>query len=281
MGRSLGVTYPIETVAGAEAMQLTSRTPRCPQLRGVVRSLWHYRAPGARGRQHMLPSGVMQLIVNLEVDALRYADADDEPFALQSGTLIQGMQSRAVVLDRRDQRDVLGVVFEPGAGRVVLGTPLDAVTNTHVALHEVATDGSSLRDSLLGAATAEARFDRVERWLAARVRGEVDAMVRAALGLMRRGEQRVRVLASSLGTSEQALRRRFRAEVGLPPKQMSRVLRLQRALDGLRGAGSLAEVALSSGYHDQAHLTHEMRELAGVSPSDYRRRQPVYRNHLD
>lgn len=229
----------------------------------------------------MLPSGQMQLIVNLHVDALRLAARVGGELEVLPGTLIQGMQSRAVVLDRQDQRNVLGVVFEPGAGRVLLGTPLDAFTDAHVELDDVVRDGTPLREHLLGAATADERFDRLERWLQARITSDVDPMIHAALGIMRGGEQRVAALASTIGMSERALRRRFRAEVGLAPKQMSRVLRLQKALEGLRGCCPLADVALTSGYHDQAHLTHELRELADISPCAYRRRAPLHRNHLD
>lgn len=243
--------------------------------------MWHCRAPGASGRERMFPSGEMQLIVNLQVDALRFAATATDAFTVRSGLLIQGMQSRAVVLDRRDQRDVMGVVFEPGAGRVLLGTPLDALTDDHVELGDLAPDGLSLREQVLESAVLGERFDCMERWLAGRICGEVDTLVQAALGLMRGGEQRVAVLASTVGTSERALRRRFRAEVGVAPKQMSRQLRLQRAVNGLRGSGSLVEVALSAGYHDQAHLAHEFRALAGMSPSAYRRRSPVFRNHVD
>ncbi len=210
----------------------------------------------------------MQLIVKLD---------DHKP---GSAALIQGMQSRAVVLDRKDQRNALGVVFESGAARVFLGTPLDAMTDNHVGLNELVHDEQPLRQQLMGGATADQLFDRMEHWLRARIQGEADPLIRAAMGMLQSGEQNIATLASNVGTSERALRRRFRAEVGLPPKQMSRVLRLQRALQGLRGSGSLAEVALCCGYHDQAHLTHELRELAGVTPSEYRRRRPVHANHL-
>lgn len=229
----------------------------------------------------MLPSGVMQLIVTLEADPLPVADAHRGGRMPGSGALIQGMRSRAVVLDRKDQRNVLGVVFEPGAARVFLGTPLDALSDSHVDLHELTLGEEPLREQLLGGAAPDVMFDRTEDWLRARIQGEVDPTVRAAMGMLRSGEQNIATLASRVGTSERALRRRFRAEVGLPPKQMSRVLRFQRALQGLRGSESLADVALSSGYHDQAHLTHELQELGCVTPREYRRRRPVHVNHLD
>lgn len=229
----------------------------------------------------MLPTGELQLIVNLRENSLRFANGAGPGVSVCSGTLIQGMQSGTVVLDRLDQRDVAGVVLEPGAGRVLLGTPLDAWTDTHAELESsLIGDDMPLRELLAGAGFGAPLFDRWERWLVARVRRDVDRVVLATLQRMRHGQHGVRSLASDAGLSERALRRRFRAEVGLAPKQMARVLRFQRALVGLRGSHSIADVALSCGYHDQAHLTHEFRALAELTPSDYRRRGPKHRNHV-
>jgi AraC-like DNA-binding protein len=75
---------------------------------------------------------------------------------------------------------------------------------------------------------------------------------------------RVEALAGELGVSSRQLRRRCEAAVGYGPKQLARVLRLQRALAAARAGEELAAVAAGAGYADQAHFAHECRELAGV-----------------
>ncbi|WP_285492656.1 hypothetical protein [Actinomadura sp. NBRC 104425] len=42
------------------------------------------------------------------------------------------------------------------------------------------------------------------------------------------------------------------------------MLRFQRALARARAGEPLAEVAHGAGYADQAHLAHDVRDLAGV-----------------
>ena len=54
---------------------------------------------------------------------------------------------------------------------------------------------------------------------------------------------------------------------GYGPKTLARILRMRRALDLARAGAPLAEVAVRSGYADQAHLTREVRDLAGVPPT--------------
>ncbi|HJQ83469.1 MAG TPA: helix-turn-helix domain-containing protein, partial [Candidatus Binatia bacterium] len=74
----------------------------------------------------------------------------------------------------------------------------------------------------------------------------------------------------------------FRDAVGLPPKLYCRVLRFQEALRLLvvRPPRPLADVALAAGYSDQPHLNREFRELAGVSPSEYRAAAPASLLHV-
>ena len=52
-------------------MQLLSTRPTCPALQPFIESLWHFRGDFAHARERILPTGSMQLIVNLHEDALR------------------------------------------------------------------------------------------------------------------------------------------------------------------------------------------------------------------
>jgi AraC-like DNA-binding protein len=72
----------------------------------------------------------------------------------------------------------------------------------------------------------------------------------------------------------------FRSTVGLAPKHYYRVRRFSNALGRLaRGNARLADVAASAGYSDQAHLSREFRELAGVTPSAYQPRAADSEHH--
>lgn len=89
-------------------------------------------------------------------------------------------------------------------------------------------------------------------------------------------ETRVRDLCARLGVSRQALARAFHEHVGVSPKTLGRVLRLQRAVRllargaaGGRARARLADLALDAGYYDQSHLVAEFKELAGLTPSAY------------
>lgn len=85
-------------------------------------------------------------------------------------------------------------------------------------------------------------------------------------------ESAITDLAARVGLTRQQLARLAARDIGLRPKQLQRVARMERALALLRSAPRrpLAEVALAVGCCDQAHLTHELRELAAVTPAIWR-----------
>ncbi|MCW3818092.1 helix-turn-helix transcriptional regulator [Micromonospora sp. DR5-3] len=77
----------------------------------------------------------------------------------------------------------------------------------------------------------------------------------------------VAATAAEVGLGARALHRRSQALFGYGPKTLARIMRMRRALDLARAGTPLAEVAARAGYADQAHLTREVKDLAGVPPT--------------
>jgi AraC-like DNA-binding protein len=77
----------------------------------------------------------------------------------------------------------------------------------------------------------------------------------------------VQQLAAEAGYSRRHFSERIRDAIGVAPKLAARVLRLEHACRLMADQRpDLADVAMACGYYDQAHLTHEWRDLAGCSP---------------
>jgi AraC-like DNA-binding protein len=168
------------------------------------------------------------------------------------------------------------VRFRPGAGGPALGLPLRAVLDQQLG-------PADLRATLPGGRGAELQ-NRVHAGLAppqalrrlVQVAGEMVAAASpdplAATAAQRLGEPGARVgeVARDLGVSERQLHRRCLAAVGYGPVLLRRVLRFRRFVSRIDAAGTpddLAGLAAAAGYADQAHLTRESRELAGLPPA--------------
>jgi AraC-like DNA-binding protein len=74
-------------------------------------------------------------------------------------------------------------------------------------------------------------------------------------------------VARQLDISPRQLQRNIVANVGLTPKTLQRVMRMQRFLDYVSRRDELAAASADAGYSDQSHLTREIRALSGLTPA--------------
>lgn len=81
-------------------------------------------------------------------------------------------------------------------------------------------------------------------------------------------------LSTVAGIGEFHLVRSFRRVFGLPPYAYHLQVRINRARRLLRRGHPVAEVALETGFADQAHLTRHFRNLVGLTPGVYRAGRP-------
>jgi AraC-like DNA-binding protein len=94
----------------------------------------------------------------------------------------------------------------------------------------------------------------------------ISHVLRSIRSGMLRGSAGVMNLAGSVGLSERQLHRRCLDAFGYGPKMLDRVLRMNLALDRARTGEALADVAVLTGYADQAHLTRDVKALTGLPP---------------
>jgi methylphosphotriester-DNA--protein-cysteine methyltransferase len=131
-------------------------------------------------------------------------------------------------------------------------------------------DASELRnltvpgDDLIGARATRRLHD--DQALDAWVRSiEPDRRTAAAIELLQ--SESIEHVATRLGISTRQLHRSIEANVGLTPKTLQRVMRLQRFLGHAERHRGLAAAAAEAGYADQSHLTREVRALSGLTPA--------------
>lgn len=273
-------------MTGSAAAGIREHVRRAPSplLRGLVDWYAGYRDAGIPPAQHRgLPSPGLTVIVTLD-DQLTIAQHPDpaQP-AAQFETLVGGLHTRPALITHEGRQSGIQFGLSPLGSRVLLGRPAAELAGLDVPGHDVLGGFAvELRDRLRAAATWDARFATLDRALLARVRpaderagisGEVLAAWRRLL--RSGGTAPVAELAAETGWSDRHLRAKFRAEIGLSPKAVARVIRFCRARRTLQRralAGEpfrLAELAASCGYFDQAHLDRDFGLLAGCSPTTW------------
>jgi AraC-like DNA-binding protein len=172
----------------------------------------------------------------------------------------------------------VGVSFRPGAAGAVLGVSMEELADRHVALDAIwGTRGVDLHHRLMSAAEPKDTFRLLEQGLSARIHRPllIHPAVAHALASYHAdvaSPARVASVQRASGYSPRHFIALFRSAVGLNPKHYYRIRRFNSAVRNMAaGDGQgLSAIAAAAGYCDQAHLTREFREFAGVAPTMYR-----------
>jgi transcriptional regulator GlxA family with amidase domain len=144
----------------------------------------------------------------------------------------------------------------------------------------------TLREQLLEARTASARFHILESFLLEQVARSPhrNPAVKYAPNAFQNTPRAVSVAAVTerTGLSARRLIEVFRHEVGLTPKVYCRLSRFRAAVGTVATVPTVdwAATASACGYFDQSHFIHEFREFAGMSPSAYLRHRTASPNHV-
>lgn len=245
---------------------------------------WYVADSSQDGWEVKLPTTTAQIIVNLDADTLTtQRPGQSEDRVLTAGPVgISPIASTPVLLDRREQRQTAGIVLRPEAVGAVAGIPAREL-GLLVGLDELWGPATErIAEAAVCASSGNEALDRIEAELLAAFSGRIraDGMSRVAIERLRRGMPVARV-ADAIGLSHSALTRRFRAAVGMTPKQYQRLLRFEHAIGLATGDdGDWASISVRSGYHDQAHFTHDFHELTGLTPTQWRRKSRSNPFHL-
>jgi AraC-like DNA-binding protein len=269
------------STAGPPVDEHCRAKPAAP-LRPYVASYTGYRQRGVPPALHRgLPSPFLTFIVTLDEPLVILAHPDPGQRPGHFATLLGGLHSAPALIAHEGAQSGIQVALRPLGARALLGLPAGELAEIDVPAEAVLSHlCSELRFRVLAAAGWPERFAILDEILLRRMTGarpdvapEVETAWRQLLtsgGTIRAAE-----LAEQTGWSGRHLASRFRAEIGLTPKAAARVIRFDRArhllaAQAAKGGGyRLADLAVTCGYFDQAHLAREFRALAGCPPSQW------------
>jgi AraC-like DNA-binding protein len=257
-----------------------------PELGDLVHRIWLLRgAPAAHPAvfQRAMPDGRAELIFNL-ADA--FESRDGGGVRRQPRALVVGPTRRAMEIRPTGAVDLVGVRFRPEALSAWLRVAGGELLGLACAANDLPLPlEPTLAEQLAALPDSAGRLSVLCRHLvSAARRPAVDQRVSAAVDLaLADGSPRPAAIACAVGMSHRQLSRVFRERLGLGPKSLIRLGRFQRALRSLEcpGRRSVAAVAVRTGYCDQAHLTRDFRQFAGIGPGRYlREAREIARNFI-
>lgn len=243
------------------AIRFRSRAPSA-DLAGLVTDFWQYDVLPSYGRVpiQVSPSGCVVLRFDISADGV-------EPI-LYGPSLRSEMKGFFV-----EGTSVFGVAFGIERARAVLECDISELRDRRLELATVwPTRMEDVCERLWNAERFTERIEILSRFLRHRFRDELSppadllhAVSRLTSGADSRG------LCDALRVSDRTLRRYFDQDVGLGPKHVARVVRVQRTMRVLaerRGRG-WSQLALDAGFSDQPHFNREFKRLLGMRPGEF------------
>jgi len=248
-------------------------------LAEFVEDFWLYDDYRPRHlRERILPSGTVELVINLRDDQLRIYDRVRPGVCERfSGAIVSGTYDRFFVIDTAEEASLLGVHFKPGGAFPFFGLPVSELIDAHVDLETVwGRSGRELREQLRNTTCPIDKFRAVEATLVERLSGisTRGAVVQFALDALSRAHAAtVHDVMERVGLSHRRFVEVFKAQVGLTPKLFHRVQRFQRILAYAGRAPALewSHLAVDCGFFDQSHLIRDFVEFSGFSPAQFAR----------
>lgn len=259
-----------------------------PPLASPIEAIWDWDMPAAALRyERILPSPGAGLIINLLEDETRvYQDDANRRCIRASGSVIGGPYRHSWIIDTAEQVRVMGVNFRPGGVHALIGIGAEELGVRDVDLEDLfGANARRLRLQLLEATGPAQRLALLEQWLRALCEEPSwDAAILHAVAALARGPEVPGIgrLQRESGYSAHRFGLLFRRHVGLTAKQYARLMRFRAVVDMAHPAArpDWAQIAADGGYCDQAHMSHEFRRFAGMTPSEFTANRGPYPNHV-
>ncbi|MBN8865460.1 MAG: AraC family transcriptional regulator [Sphingobacteriales bacterium] len=251
------------------------------ELASFVKCYWVLESPAEQipVRQRIVPDGCMEMIFHYGDLYKQYLSADES--IIQPRCFVFGQITDTLEIEPTGSSGIFSVRFYPDGFLPFASMPIRDMDNKAVSLQQLyGEQGLELENAVLAAPSAESRIVLVEAFLLRKLQEAetVNNIIRSTIDtiLTANGQLSVNELSARLKVNRRQLERNFAEAVGLSPKQLSRIIRLQATLRLLltNQFTSLTALAYEGNYYDQAHFIKDFREFTGHTPREF------YGDHL-
>jgi AraC-like DNA-binding protein len=257
-------------------MDYTTYQPH-DDLASLIKYYWTLEVPaGAQaGKQRIVPDGCIEMAFILGDDIRRYTSDNDA--LIQPRAMVLGQITEPFYIEPTGRVDTFAVRFYPYGFANFITAPLAELANKETPLDALfePSVAAELQHMITTAPTTAARIQIIEDFLMARLQDKhfIDDTVRQVIDtlLLTRGTTSVKTALKNESSRRRQLERKFQAQIGISPKQLSKVMRLQAALKMMTDQPSelLTTVAYEGNYYDQSHFIKDFKEFTGTTPAEF------------
>lgn len=251
------------------------------ELQSFVKFYWDLKGEKSNTpvKNTIIPDGTMKLIFHYG-DLYWHHPENKESF-LQPRCFLIGQLTKPYVVEPEGVTGSFVVRFHPNGFLPFTSIPIKDMENRPVPLQKLFGDeGVVLEKKILNGVDARDRISIIEEFLLNMLKKEqvIDRIVASAVETIstHNGQLSINDLTQEMNHSRRFLARKFSSNVGLSPKQLSKIIRLQTALKKMLEGNNdnLTDLAYDNEYFDQAHFIKDFKEFTGLTPKEF------YGDHL-
>lgn len=227
----------------------------------------------------IVPDGTMKLIFHYGDLYWHHPEKGDS--FLQPRCFLIGQLTKPYVVEPNGDTGTFVVRFHPNGFLPFTTIPIKEMENRPIPLERLfGKEGQELELKILDANGVLERIKIIESFLLARLSTKevIDRIVKSTIETIStaNGQLSINELSKANNLSRRILSRKFSRTVGISPKQLSKIIRLQGSLKTLlnKDVSKLTDLAYENDYFDQAHFIKDFREFTGITPKEF------YKDHL-
>lgn len=256
-------------------MNYQTYTPH-DELASIINCYWTLEVPTSNEhqKQRIIPDGMIEMAFILGDDIMRYTTDND--YILQPRSMVLGQITKPFYIQPTGAVNTFAIRFYPYGFAHFINTPLKELLNKENPLEELFghKTASTLTQEIIDAEGTQERISIIEGFLLNRLKESsiIDTIVKTTIDtlLSSHGSTSIHTILKGDLSKRRQLERKFVQQIGMSPKQLGKVIRLQTALKHmLHASDSLTNVAYQSEYYDQAHFNKDFKEFTGVNPKEF------------
>ncbi len=246
-------------------------------LETIVKCYWTLEIPKQKTvqRQLILPDGCVDMCFTLGDDIKRYTSDDD--YIIQPRQMLLGQITEQFYIEPTGYVNTFAIRFYPYGFANFTHLSLKELGNKETPLNKLFGEvkAKQLSHEIIQASTTNERIDIIESFLFNTLndKATIDNIVKSTIDTMflTNGSKPLNAILKDDLPKRRQLERNFNKQIGLSPKQLSKVIRLQATLQMLlnQTAETLTGIAYENEYYDQAHFIKDFKEFTGITPKEF------------
>ena len=259
--------------------------PVSPPLNQSIQFIWISKGENDTTKSKILPNGAIELILNF----------GNKQKTLDTNTLktdtyfknywVAGLQSHPIIIQSLTDTNLIGIRFLPGGAYPFFKFPVSKFSDKVVEAVWMKDELKELRNTIHDLSDHRKITSVMEKYLWTKFDGSCltnESVTYVANKIFFSDEElSINQLVRKAGYSHKHFISLFKKQVGTSPKNLQRIVRLQRVIRIAKNKPGLkwTDILYQFPFTDPAHFAHDFKELTGMTPDNYLSLRTFDENH--